>query len=114
MKPGGYDVVCPQGSTLSLTFQWKINGIPVNLTGYTAKLQVRESYNAASTLIALTSSPVAGLTVDGNGNIGVTVSATTTAAVPAGTYVWDIELTSGTTVTRLLQGRWMHTAEVTR
>ena len=112
MKPGLLDVVCPQGATYSVNYQWLIDDVGVDLTSYTAAMQVRASYNAAEPLIDLASP--ADITLDDSGNIGVTIAADVTGAVPAGTYVWDIELTTGTTVYRLLQGRWMHTAEVTR
>ena len=50
----------------------------------------------------------------GNGRITVTIDATTTGAIPAGRYVYDLVLTAGSTVTRILEGRFAVTAAVTQ
>lgn len=114
MAAASYDIFCEQGATLSLALTYRdSDGDLVNLTGYTARLQVRESVNAASTLVSLTSS--SGITLGGSaGTIQITLSATTTAGLPKGTYVYDLELVSGGTVTRLLKGKFTVDPEVTR
>lgn len=114
MTPGTLNIECPQGTTWTATWTWKVDGTAVNLTGYSAYMQVRPTYSSAAALIDIdsTSEIVLG---GAAGTITVTIPASVTAAVPAGNYVWDIELVSGGgIVTRLLNGSWKHTAEVTR
>lgn len=110
---GIYDIICPQGATFNNVFTYKVGGTAVNLTGYTAAMQVRTSYTA-SPIISLTTS--SGITLGGSaGTITVNISATTTASYTSGQYIYDLELTSPSgVVTRLLQGRFTITSEVTR
>lgn len=104
---------CNQGSTFSKTLTWNIDGVPVNLTGYTARMQVRSTYASATALVTLTNG--SGITLGTtNGQITLTISAVATAAIAAGNYVYDLELTSGSTVTRLLEGQFIVSPEVTR
>jgi hypothetical protein len=111
-----YDLEIKQGATLSLTATWKdSSGTAVNLTGYTARLQVRATYDSSSTILSLTSA--AGITLGGAaGTIAITASATTTAALTAPwSGVYDLELVSGGgEVTRLLEGTATVSPEVSR
>ena len=113
INPGNYDLLCPQGVTFDKTFTWSNGGTAVNLTGYTAALQVRSAYDADTALISLTSG--SGITLGGTaGTIAVVISAAVTGAVDAGSYAWDLELYSGSTTTRLLQGAFVVSGGVTR
>lgn len=107
---GKYNIVAEQGATFNLNFRVETNGTPWNLTGYTFAMQVRRSTSATTTLINLTSA-----TMTAQGRVSATVNATTMAGVPAGRWVYDIELrSSGGQVTRILEGRFIVTAEVTQ
>ena len=91
---------------------WAIGGTAVNLTGYTAAMQVRENPNSA-TVLSLTSG--SGITLGGTaGTIAISVSTNTMGAATAGNYIYDLELNSGGEVTRLLQGSFAIQAEVTK
>jgi hypothetical protein len=48
-----------------------------------------------------------------NGRITVTLSATVTGAISAGRYAYDLVVTSGVTVTRILEGKFIVTGAVT-
>jgi len=73
-------------------------------------MQVRRSTNSSTTLLSLTSA-----TMTSVGTVAVTVSAATMNDVPAGRWVYDIELTSsGGEVTRYLEGRFIVKAQVTQ
>lgn len=115
MQPGRYNFQAQQGATFARGIVYKQNDVVVNLTGYSARMQVRASVSDSSTLISL-SSPSSGITIDGpNGEITVTISAATMASVPAGTWVYDLEIESGGgVVTRLIEGKFSVSAEVTR
>jgi hypothetical protein len=104
--------ICKQGSTFTRSVTWSQDGLPVNITGYTAAMQIRSSYSSSTPVVSLTSS--SGITLGGTaGTIQITISAVATAAIAAGNYVYDLELTSGGTVTRLLEGQFIVTPEVT-
>jgi hypothetical protein len=114
INPGIYDITCPQGATFDKTFTITVNGSLLNLTGYSAAMQVREAYNSSTALVSLTSS--SGITLGGSaGTILVTITAAATAAIKDGFYSYDLEITSGSGVKdRVLQGRFIVTPEVTR
>ncbi|AWJ93853.1 hypothetical protein Sp245p_28965 (plasmid) [Azospirillum baldaniorum] len=117
MAAGQYDIYIEQGATFTREIEWlqSDNTTPVDLTGYTARMQVRKT--AKSPIV------VADLST-GNGRISLTpalgkiklmLTATETASLKDGEYVYDLELQSGTgVVERLLQGTFTINAEVTR
>jgi hypothetical protein len=113
INPGTYNIACPQGATFDRTFNLSIGGTAVDLSNYTAAMQVREYADAPTTFISLTNG--SGITLGGTaGTISVLISSTASAAIPAGSYSYDLELNSGSTVTRLLQGSFNVTGNVTR
>lgn len=111
-----FDIEINQGATFELTVTWKDSaGTAINLTGYSARMQVRETYSSSSTIVSLTNG--SGITLGGAaGTIAIVISATTTAALTAPfSGVYDLELVSaGGVVTRLLQGAATVSPEVTR
>lgn len=121
MSAGNYNIKADQGSTFQ--FQFTItsdsNITSTNLdghwdlTGYSARMQVRSSASSATTALSLVST--ADITLTSLGVVTVTVSAAAMAAVTAGNYVYDLEVQSASgIVTRLLQGKFVVVAEVTR
>ena len=115
-SPGRLDMSCYQGASFDYTLTWQTGGTPVNLSGYTARMQVRDGYDGGSAIVSLTSGT--GITLGGTaGTILVALTATQTAAIdatPSGQYVYDLELVSGSTVTRLVEGTFIVSPEVTR
>jgi hypothetical protein len=116
-SPGRLNLNCYQGASFDYTLTWQTGGSAVNLTGYSARMQVRETYDSASTLVSLTSGT--GITLGGTaGTILLELSATQTAAIdstPNGQYVYDLELASSVGyVTRLVEGTFTIKPEVTR
>jgi hypothetical protein len=113
INPATYNITAYQGATYDLNMTWKIAGTAVNLTGYTAAMQVRENADASATILSLTNG--SGITLGGTaGTIAVAVSANTMGSAIAGNYVYDLELNSGGQVTRLIQGSFAIQAEVTK
>ena len=87
---------------------------PVNLTGYTARMNIRSTVDAATILHTLTTEN-SGIALGGAaGTVDLLISATDTALFTFGTAVYDLELISGTVVTRLLSGNVTLSKEVTR
>lgn len=114
MTPGKYNFICPQGSTFSKQLTWQIDDEPVDLTSYTARMQVREKYNSPTKILDLTTEN-GGIVLGGDeGTILINVDATETENIVAKCYVYDLELVSSSTVTRLIEGQFMVTPEVTR
>lgn len=113
MTPGKANLLCPQGSTFTRTLTYKIDNSPVDLTGYEARLQVREYHYSDDYVINLTD--VSGITLGGSaGTIDILIDANTTQELVSGEYVYDLELVAGGTVTRLIEGKFTVTPEVTR
>jgi hypothetical protein len=114
MAAGTLDFTIEQGATFNLLLTWKINDVLVNLTGYTARLQARVDVQDTATVLSLTTG--AGITLGGAaGTISIDQTATQTALLPMGEYVYDLELiASNATVTRLVQGELNISPEVTR
>lgn len=112
---GQYDILADQGATFSRNIHWyDPDGTPKNITGYSARMQVRQRYVSTSTILSLVSPT--DITLGGSaGTIVVTVSATAMADVSSGDYVYDLEMVSSNgVVTRLLQGSFTVRPEVTR
>jgi hypothetical protein len=115
VTPGQVNFLCPQGSTFSKQITYKIEDEPVNLTGYSARMQVRENYYSPDALLDL-SSPSNGLTIEElDGIINILVSSVDTSALPPGNFLYDLELESeGGEVSRIIEGSFIVTPEVTR
>jgi hypothetical protein len=111
-----HDLTIPAGATYSQTLNWK-TGSPaafVNTTNFTARMQLRTSYSAASASLELTTAN-GRITLTNAGVITLLLTATETAALAAGRYVYDLEMvSSGGQVTRLLEGVVTVSPEVTR
>lgn len=113
ISPANYNITTYQGATFDLNMTWAVGGTVVNLTNYTAAMQVRENASSSATILNLTSG--SGITLGGTaGTIAINVSATAMASAIPGFYVYDLELNSGATTTRLLQGKFTIEAEVTK
>jgi hypothetical protein len=109
-----FNLVCDQATTFNFQFQILNDQVPLNLSGYTGTMTVRPFVGA--TTITVVASTANGLMVfdPANGRVTVTLSATTTGAIPAGRYAYDLVLNSGGTVTRYLEGKFIVTGAVTQ
>lgn len=113
ISPGTYNITAYQGATFNYVATWSIGGTAVDLTNYSAAMQVRTTYTSGSAIFSLTNG--SGITLGGTaGTITAEISAAAMGAATAGQYVYDLELDSGSEVTRLLQGDFTIKAEVTR
>lgn len=113
-NPAIYNVTMYQGASFDLSLTWNVNSSPVNLTGYSSRMQVRNSFDSTTPVLSFTSG--SGITLGGTaGTILVAASAATTAGVATGQYVYDLEMVSGgSAVTRLIQGTFLVDPEVTK
>lgn len=115
MAAGNYNFTIEQGATWTRDFVWTDStGTAIDLTGYTARMQGRATIQSPATLFSLTSSPAAGLTITAaQGKVTATISATDTSNLPCGGF-YDLELINGSVVTRLLQGSFTLSPEISR
>jgi hypothetical protein len=124
MKPGAFDLDVYQGDTYERTFRLRqrvldvdgvtyIPGAYLDLTGYTARSQIRDTPIAAS--ISATATVTVLNQVTTPGGIKVVFSAAQTAALANAKYFWDLEITSpSAVVSTVLAGAVNVTQEVTR
>lgn len=114
VTPGQVNFLCPQGSTFRKTITYKLDSVPVDLSGYSARLQVRQTHYSTSAIASLTSS--SGITLGGSaGTIDILINDEETKDFPAGNWVYDLEVeSSGGIVDRLIEGSFVVTPEVTR
>lgn len=116
INPGTYNITAWQGANWDRTFTITQNGSALNLSGYTSAMQVREAADSTAYLLSLTSASNQGITLGGTaGTIDVAITASQSSAIPAGSYAYDLEITSNAgQVTRLLQGAFTVSGNVTR
>lgn len=114
MTPGLVNFVCPQGSTFRRTLTYTLDDLPVDLSGYSSRLQVREAYYSEDPIVSLVSG--SGITVGGSaGTIDILISASVTSEFPTGTHVYDLEIVSPSNIVdRLIEGTFNVTPEVTK
>jgi len=112
--PIPYDITIYQGATFSLEFEYKDgNDVAVDLTGYTAQMQIREE-NTHAVLLDLTTT--AGITITAAvGKVGIIITAAQSAVLEAQNAEYDLLIKSSSgTVTYLLRGAFVITPRVTR
>lgn len=112
-----YDILVDQGATLLRSLGLKSSAkAVVTLAGYTAVMQIRETISSATTVLLLTTSN-GGLEINASaGTVLIIATPAQTAALAAGKYVYDLELTETETgiVTKIIQGNLVVRAEVTK
>jgi len=128
MAAGKYSFTIEQGATTNFEIRYKdSNGDPINLTGYSGKMMIRSNYaDQNPTTYAVLSSSLAadgtglnfsgsnGATPPTSGSIGIYISAVSSSNFTFSTARYDLEITSGSVVTRILEGQVNLSQEVTR
>jgi hypothetical protein len=133
MAAGEYDIEVEQGATyrLDVTVQGGDPAVPLDLTGYTARMQIRAKVAATTVLWEMTtedaltqSSPEPGITIldqqvpENLGRLQLFIADENTALFTWRTGVYDLELVGstqpGADVIRLLKGKVTVDPEVTR
>lgn len=119
MQPGNLNLVIYQGSTKEITVQWKAGdpAVPVDITNYKARMQVRKRVSDTTILDELTTenSRIA-ITDAALGKLVLKFPASVTSAMTFCTGVYDLELIApdNVTVYRILEGNFSLSLEVTR
>ena len=104
------NIIIDQGTTFSTVINLTDdNGDPISLTGYTGDAEMRKHYTSSN-------SQSFSVTLGGDtGTITLGLTASQTANLTAGRYVYDVEVTSASNVvSRIVEGIVTVTPEVTR
>jgi len=124
-----YNFIIEQGATFQLNLQYRdYLGNPIDLTGYTGRMQFRPSPSSNTVYLTLSSSlnpDGTGLNFSGSqnllpptsGTIGVVISSCTSSELNFSQAYYDLELYSGSScpyTIRLIQGQVQLSPEVTR
>ena len=122
MAAGRYSFTIEQGSTTNFTIVYTdSNGTPINLTGYSSKMQIRPYVGSPNVIITLSSS----LNADGtglnmsnaaSGAIGIYIASCTSSQFTFNEAVYDLDIISGSNcpyVNRILEGKVKLSKEVT-
>ena len=114
-KAGTLHITIEQGATFNPVMTWKDeNGTAIDLSGYTARMQLRDTVEDASFIHESTTENFEIILGGAAGTITFNISAATTEAFIFDEAVYDLELVNGTIVTRLLKGDVFLSKEVTR
>lgn len=98
-----YDLAIWTNATFTQQFQYlESDGVtPIDLTGYTAVMDVKASPSSA-VIVSLTSS--SGVTMDSTGHINLLLPYSITSTLPPGIYQYDLILTTGIVRIHLIGG----------
>ena len=102
MAAGYQELFLEQGADFSTSITLDaVNGDPYNLTGYTAKSQMKKSYYSTTATAEFTitiNSPASGIII-------MSLPSANTSNIAAGRYVYDVAIKdSANTITRVLEG----------
>lgn len=113
MPAAKLNLTVEQGATYTKKLVWRDkNRRPVNLTGYTARMQIRPKVDSSQIIYEL-STTNGRITLSSTGVIEMKISATDTSTLVSGVY--DLELTTASgDVVRLVEGKVTVSPEVTR
>lgn len=114
MSAGKYTLKIEQGAYKSLSLTYKdATGTPIDLTGYTARMQIRGYAESTTAWVSLTSA--SGITLGTtDGAIDIELTSTQTSAIPDSGF-YDIELVAPSgEVNRILEGAVKLSKEITR
>lgn len=94
------NLVIDQGANFSVTINYSNDsGVPNDLTGYTARAQMRKSYYSANSTTFSSN-----ITDAANGEITLSMTAANTSNVKPGRYVYDVTVGIGVDVLRIVEG----------
>jgi hypothetical protein len=114
---GLYNITADQGATFSRSITWKDSAKKViNITGYTARMHVRTTASAPTTVLELTTENDRIEIIGAQGKITLTVDASDMSDIEPDKYVYDLEIEAPVTgvVHRIIQGNFVVRPEVTR
>lgn len=94
-----YDFKVMRGATFSVTLRFRQDGQIIDLTGYTAKSQVRVSPDGGELVAEMDTA----ITPE-EGTVRLSIADEVTAGIASGAYVWDMRMTDPAGETRYYLG----------
>ncbi len=117
MAAGRYDFTIEQGADLTIPLTYKDSaGALVNLTGYTAKMKIKDPTGAVLVSLTNVANPNTDVLTLGGvlGTVTIFISRMTTLALSFKEGTYDLELVDGAgKTTRLIQGIITYSAGIT-
>lgn len=102
------NLIIDQGATFTTTFTVNDDGgTPIDFTAYTGSSQIRKHYTSSNSVSF-------DVMLNNAGEVSLSMNAETTGTLPAGRYVYDVEVNSGSQVSRVVEGIVTVTPQVTR
>lgn len=115
MSTGKCNIKITQGATFRKTFVWNARGAPVDLTGWKARMQIRESHESKTVLAELTTENGMIIVTAADGKFQLDIPADMTSVLSFEDAVFDIELEAPDGfVKRIVEGKVALSPEVTR
>lgn len=116
MPAAKIDLTIEQGATFRKTFRWRDStNTPIDLTGYTARMQIREEYDSSNYIIELTTANGGIAITEAEGVVDLFISDSNTAAITNKRGVYDLELiTPSAEVIKFIKGAVIIIEEVTK
>lgn len=140
MASAYYDINAQQHSTFNFHVEYYDNsGYPVDMTGYTVRMQVRPNYDSSKLYLSISNSGVttggstgeflstAGISGSGGvflnkgetgaaftGGILFTADATSMGYVRVGSWKYSVDLIKGVTTEELMSGQFVVSPKITR
>lgn len=102
-----------QGTTFNniINLTDDLTNVPIDITGYIIRGQLRRSYYSANASANLTCT----ITDAANGEVTISLTDAQTAAIKAGRYLFDVEAKdTSNVVSRVIEGIMTVTPEITR
>lgn len=123
MKGGTFDILTEEGTTLALDFEYlDASSVLINISSYVIRFIVKstsiktddfmfeinsDGSGDEGTILYPSTSEIYGSIVKGTtGKFTLTINSDTMALIAAGTYFYNLSITTATTVTSLCKGRF--------
>jgi hypothetical protein len=110
-QPADQDLIITRGDTETLVVTITSDGsTAVDITGRTYKAQIRSTQDSTTIKASFTCTVTGGA----SGQVTCVLSATSSAALSAGLYFWDLEENASGVISTILAGNVTVLADVTR
>jgi hypothetical protein len=110
-QPADQDLILTRGDTETLVVTITTDGsTAVDITGRTYQAQIRSTQDSTTIKASFTCVVTSGA----SGQVTCTLSATSSAALSAGLYFWDLEENASGVISTILSGNVTVLADVTR
>jgi len=113
VNAGRYNITIINGTTFTLAPIWQVDNLPVDLTGYSADMQVRDVSNNLVVELSTANGKAVISPALGQTTFTLTPTQTSAANLPVGNYTYAFNLTDGSSNTyQILNGAFNVQASV--